>query len=260
MITASRPSQIKIGLFRLKNLITLAYSRDSGNNSSSANFIRTLALSLSFLTPSLANAYDGIKVEAIFDPVSHLSDAVDETSVGDLISQHRTVLDGLRNLDDLEKLYIINTFFNNHITYTPDKKTSSSSDYWQSQQETLIRQSGDCEDFAIAKYFSLLQLNVDNTRLKVVYVNNRSINGAHMVLTYNSDVHSSPLVLDSNTNAIITLQESGYVPVYAFNSESLYLPNRSEPVSGVKNLSKWNGVLEKHRKFNTPDTLVALVP
>lgn len=41
---------------------------------------------------------------------------------------------------------------------------------WATPIESLIRNSGDCEDFAIAKYFTLLAMDVPEDQLKITFV------------------------------------------------------------------------------------------
>ena len=49
-------------------------------------------------------------------------------------------------------------------------RSGASDDYWASPLETLDKGRGDCEDYAIAKYFSLLAAGVPVARLRLVYV------------------------------------------------------------------------------------------
>ncbi|BBN52020.1 hypothetical protein TRE132_01450 [Pseudomonas chlororaphis subsp. aurantiaca] len=52
--------------------------------------------------------------------------------------------------------------------------------------EALWKGAGDCEDYAIAKYFSLRHLGVSSDKLRITYVKALRQNRAHMVLTYYS--------------------------------------------------------------------------
>ncbi len=52
--------------------------------------------------------------------------------------------------------------------------------------EFLGSNAGDCEDFTIAKYFSLLELGVSDKKLRLVYVKTIELNQFHMVLAYYS--------------------------------------------------------------------------
>lgn len=75
-----------------------------------------------------------------------------------LLSAWSTMLDASRNLEDGKKITQVNDFFNKHIRYTDDVTLWQKNDYWATPLETLGVRAGDCEDFTIAKYLSLLEL------------------------------------------------------------------------------------------------------
>ena len=58
------------------------------------------------------------------------------------------------------KLSRVNEFFNYRTRFEDDIAAWSQDDYWATPLETLTRGRGDCEDFAIAKYVSLMELGV----------------------------------------------------------------------------------------------------
>ena len=66
------------------------------------------------------------------------------------------LLTSLAEADDAARLDGVNRFFNRRIAFRDDLQVWHVEDYWASPLETLQQGMGDCEDFAIAKYFSLL--------------------------------------------------------------------------------------------------------
>jgi predicted transglutaminase-like cysteine proteinase len=64
----------------------------------------------------------------------------------------------------------VNDFFNRRIRFGEDQAIWGQSDYWATPMETLGRGAGDCEDFAIAKYFTLLLLSIPDEKLRLIYV------------------------------------------------------------------------------------------
>ena len=58
-----------------------------------------------------------------------------------------------------EQLYAINRFFN-RLKFVDDIEHWRKEDYWATPLEFLSTNAGDCEDFTIAKYFSLRELGV----------------------------------------------------------------------------------------------------
>jgi len=59
-------------------------------------------------------------------------------------------------LDEVGQMAAVNSFFNRLIVFADDATVWGQPDFWASPLETLDKGQGDCEDFAIAKYFTLL--------------------------------------------------------------------------------------------------------
>jgi predicted transglutaminase-like cysteine proteinase len=76
----------------------------------------------------------------------------------------------LQMVDEPSKLRGVNEFFNRRVLFRDDIDIWGQVDYWASPLEMLDKGSGDCEDYAIAKYFSLLGLGVPVAKLRMVYV------------------------------------------------------------------------------------------
>lgn len=144
-----------------------------------------------------------------------------------------------------EKLQAVNRFFNLRLRFRDDIELWHVRDYWATPVETLYKGAGDCEDFAIAKYFSLRHLGIPSEKLHITYVKARTLNQAHMVLTYYPHPRAIPLVLDNLIDAIEPAdRRSDLVPVYAFNAEGLWSGNGRQ-VGDSKRLSRWQDLLRK---------------
>ena len=130
---------------------------------------------------------------------------------------------------DLEKLKLTNDFFNQQLLWIADKKLWKKKDYWATPMETLIKRAGDCEDFTIIKYFTLISLGMPINRLKLTYVKALKYNQAHMVLTYSETKRSVPLVLDNINKKILPANKrKDLKPVYSFNGEGLWLQKQKK--------------------------------
>jgi predicted transglutaminase-like cysteine proteinase len=147
------------------------------------------------------------------------------------------------DLSDNEKLELVNTFFNSTVQFINDSALWNQEDYWATPLEFLSIGAGDCEDYAIAKYFTLKELGVDESKLRLTYVKAVEIGQAHMVLTYFETKRSIPLVLD---NLIIEIkpanQRRDLVPVYSFNGDGLWLAKsrgEGQRVGNASRLSLW---------------------
>jgi predicted transglutaminase-like cysteine proteinase len=106
-----------------------------------------------------------------------------------------------RSLSDLEKLEKVNQFFN-RMEFVDDIRHWGEKDYWATPIEFLSSQGGDCEDFSIAKYFTLKAMGVDEGKLNLTYVKALQYNMHHMVMTYYSKPGAVPLVLDNLVDPI----------------------------------------------------------
>ncbi len=153
-----------------------------------------------------------------------------------------------------EKLQKVNAFFN-QMQFTTDKLLWGKDDYWATRLEFLEKGAGDCEDFVIAKYFTLKQLGVPTNKLFFTYVKAIKLKQAHMVLTYYKTPTSVPLVLDNlNPKILPATLRKDLIPVYSFNGDSLYLAKqqglgRIIP-SGMKKNKKWFNLIDKIRREN----------
>jgi predicted transglutaminase-like cysteine proteinase len=157
---------------------------------------------------------------------------------------------------DEARLDAVNQFFNRRIQFRSDQEVWGQTDYWASPLELLEKGQGDCEDYVIAKYFSLLALGMPTAKLRLVYVRAQlggegGVVQAHMVLAYYpaSTAQAEPLILDNLTSDIRPAsRRPDLTPVFSFNSDGLW-----QGVSGAPDgdplvrLSRWREVVNKAR-------------
>lgn len=130
----------------------------------------------------------------------------------------------LRNEDESEKLRQVNNFFNQRVNYISDEKHWGQKDYWATPYESLTTHGADCEDFVIAKYYTLKELGVEVEKMRITYVKALRINQAHMVLTYFPTPDAIPLVLDNLIGKIYSAdRRKDLEPVYSFNGSGMWL-------------------------------------
>jgi predicted transglutaminase-like cysteine proteinase len=158
------------------------------------------------------------------------------------------MLQGEVNAPEREQLNAVNHFFNQQLSFQDDTRIWHQTDYWATPVESLVKGAADCEDYALAKYFSLRHLGIPSEKLRITYVKALTQNQAHMVLTFYSSPTADPLVLDNLFDEIRPAsQRKDLLPVYAFNAEGLYMPgaNGGKRSSDSKKLSRWQDVLKK---------------
>lgn len=126
-------------------------------------------------------------------------------------------------LSDEDRLKQVNDFFNG-ARFLSDPEVWQREDYWATPLEFLIVDAGDCEDFSIAKYFTLEEMGVPAEKMRLTFVKALTLNKAHMVLAYYPQPNGVPLILDNLNPAILPASERvDLQPVYSFNGEELWL-------------------------------------
>lgn len=143
----------------------------------------------------------------------------------------------------------VNSFYNSKVVYLDDPTLYSSPDYWASPVETFARGKGDCEDYSIAKYFTLITAGMSSSKLRMVYVKAQQGNQSvgHMVLAYYPELDKEPLILDNLINEIQPAsQRPDLKPVFSFNSEGLFQGTSNTSAGDpMVRISKWRDVVEK---------------
>lgn len=112
----------------------------------------------------------------------------------------------------------VNRHFNS-FPYVSDRKGGRYVDHWLSPIE-FIQTSGDCEDYAIAKYFVLRLMGVPDERMWIVLVRDERRQLDHAVLLV--DVGADTLVLDNLAALADWSRFPHYKPMYAFNGQATW--------------------------------------
>lgn len=150
----------------------------------------------------------------------------------------------------LQQLKNVNDFFNK-IKYKTDPAHWRKKDYWATPFEFMGTGAGDCEDYAIAKYFSLRKLGVPEHKLRITYViykkKRSKYEEAHMVLTYYHKPTSTPIVLDNiNKKLKLASKRKDLKPVYSFNASGLWqAKNKGSIKIGRNNLKAWKSLMSR---------------
>lgn len=114
----------------------------------------------------------------------------------------------------LEQIHAINRFLNDW-RYRPDTDNYGRRDYWATPLE-FLNNSGDCEDYAIAKYVTLRRLDFSPDDLRLVVVRDLVREIAHAVLAVYLD--DRIYILDNLTSAVLPHEQvRHYAPYYSTN-------------------------------------------
>ena len=164
------------------------------------------------------------------------------------VSFWKELITGNQSADEQEKLRIVNNFFN-ELAFINDIDHWGMDDYWATPLQMLASNGGDCEDFSIAKYFTLREMGVPAERMRLTYVKALKLNQAHMVLTYYATPGADPLVLDNlDTEIQVASDRKDLLPVYSFNGNSLWVAKsrgNDQRVGNANQLSRWKEVIAR---------------
>lgn len=168
---------------------------------------------------------------------------------------------------EAQQVEAVNQFFNRRIQFEEDSTVWGRVDHWATPLETIGQGKGDCEDYVIAKYYSLRQLGVPPQRLALVYVRAmRSLPEddfrgpplveAHMVLSYFSDggpTEAGALYLD-NLDAKLRspLQRPDLTPVFSFQPEGVWQEPGHRPAGAASRLPRWVDVQQRAQAEGWP--------
>ncbi len=132
---------------------------------------------------------------------------------------------GAQGKSGMELLRYVNTFWN-RFPYREDITNWGKADYWV-WPNLFLKKSGDCEDYAIVKYFTLKELGMDTDKLRIVVLRDTLRRLSHAVLAVYMD--NDIVILDNISNAILPQGRlRHYVPQFSFNEKSRWAHMRGK--------------------------------
>ncbi len=191
------------------------------------------------ITPAQQPAYDELRaVEAFYG-----------IEAAKRVQAWRQLAHDYQNQPVLSRLNATNDFFN-HLQFEDDIDHWGAEDFWATPLETVATNGGDCEDFALGKYFTLRAMGVPDQCMRMTYVKALTIDKAHMVLSYQCTASDETLILDNLVKVILPATERiDLVPVYSFNAQGLWLDTaqdyRAKQMGDAASLSRWQQLLKR---------------
>lgn len=161
----------------------------------------------------------------------------------------KLIQDG-RKMTPWQQINLTNTFFNRRIRYVSDQRLWGVADYWATPLEMMKKRAGDCEDYVIGKYVTLLAMGIPDSQLRLMYVRATTVNQAHMVLLYDDPEQSQPWVLDNlKPSILLANQRPDLIPVYSFNGIGLWLSHqRGRAKARTNRLTMWQDLQARMKK------------
>jgi predicted transglutaminase-like cysteine proteinase len=180
---------------------------------------------------------------------SHLVFAKDHNYNQSLEIEWKEIVQQFQNNDNTDKLNAINHHFNKTIKFKSDISHWGEEDYWATPLESLSTQQGDCEDYVISKYFSLIQSGIPKDNLRIIYAKSLRLKQAHMVLGYYEHDNSDPLILDNIIKHVVPASSRPDLDfIYSFNDQGMWIikDNKSSILMGdPQKLEKWTNLLNR---------------
>ncbi len=136
-----------------------------------------------------------------------------------------------KNDPPLRKMMKTNVFVNK-FAYKQDNWVYDQDDYWASPAE-MFKNGGDCEDFAITKYFTLRQMGFDASAMKIamVYDVYSGTDHAFLIVTHNKVDY----VLDNREKMVVArYMKNRYRPHYAFNEKTVWVYDSPQMVQKMR--------------------------
>lgn len=129
-------------------------------------------------------------------------------------------LKSLKGRSFTEQMEAVNSYMNRH-PYVPDIVNWNTNDYWETPGEFLAK-DGDCEDYAIAKLFSLRLLGHTDTDLRIAVVQDMNLNVAHAILVVRTS--GKTWILDNQIKHVVDAASVyHYRPIYSINEHHWWL-------------------------------------
>lgn len=152
----------------------------------------------------------------------------DERTCNSKLKSLRHILVKGAELDRDRQLRLVNRYINKR-RYRTDRRGSSLSaapggeavlrNHWSTLLE-FLRRGGDCEDYAVAKYFLLRELGVPAEDMRVLVTYERVARDYHAVLAVRRADGTSWLLESDNT--IVKGEQRNYRFIYALNEQGIW--------------------------------------
>ena len=140
--------------------------------------------------------------------------------------QWHNLMTEANRIPEWDKVVLVNNFFN-QVQNKADRAVWQRQEYWATPNELINANAGDCEDIAIAKFFTLIKMGVPEDRLFLIYAKfynaqKKTIEG-HIVLSYQKERGSEFFILDNIHKTIGMASDFGnLIPVFVFNQNEVW--------------------------------------
>jgi predicted transglutaminase-like cysteine proteinase len=187
------------------------------------------SLDLHFSDGPLARIWQDVKVRVLTDMARLALCAAQEVSCSPAARAVRDIVSEARSRDGLARVGFINRAVNLAIKPTVDPFV------WRSPLETLSVGAGDCKEYAVAKYFTLLEAGIPEPDLKLVIVRDMAARQDHAIVAVR--INAAWFLLDNRWLALIRdIELSRAEPLYMLDEHGVrrFEPQQARSTSTVQ--------------------------
>jgi len=185
--------------------------------------------------PLLPNLFGTVAVATSRTPgnwVQHVSQSANDFhsclaagSCGGNAGLWQTTAGTLSNLPLRQRIERANIFVNNRVQYRADRAATGQRDSWLTPAQLFQTGTGDCEDFALAKYWLLREAGVPAEDMYVMVVRDLVARAGHAYLAVR--VGDEFVLLDSRTNNVILPENlTDVAPLVSVSATGAFLHGR----------------------------------
>ena len=197
-----------------------------------------------FITTLLADSYPYFSKKDFF----HIEKNDGKIAKNRVVDYQKTILK-YKELSKNKQLLKLNQYLN-QLLPEHDEITQQKENHWATPKEFLIKGYGDCEDYVIIKYFSLIKLGFEKEKLFFTTVYEKYKNEYHMVLSYFDKQDVSPLILDNLSFKILRLKNRRDLKADLFiNHSGIYKMYKENKLKKIQNYSiEFDNLIKRIKK------------
>lgn len=154
-----------------------------------------------------------------------------------IINNYIKFLNEISSLDKKNKIDKVNRYIN-AIIPKYDVYNYKNEEYWATPYEFFSNGGGDCEDYVIAKKYTLTLLGIPSENMYFSIVKEKYIGGDHMVLGLHVKSDNSFMVLDNLSTKVLSFEKRvDLKPIFLFNANGFYRLNKKQDLVKIDKIS-----------------------
>lgn len=215
--------------------------------------MKAIILLMISLCISFSYTSKSYKLSLTADDIEKIKQSPKKNFIIKRFKQYKQLTKKVKDYSTFRKLSHVNAFFNKILPQN-DKAKYGMDDYWTTQKEFIFKGKGDCEDYAISKYFTLLELGIKKEQLFLAVVKVKGKQTDHMVLLYFEHPNAIPLVMDNLSFKVVPLKKrKKLIQKFVFNEKGSFQLSNNKLGKKIRlnwgEVNKWDVILQRVYKL-----------